>query len=359
MSRFMKKAFQDFDSYTPGEQKNDGSYCKLNTNESPFTPAPAVVQALADFDADMLRLYPDPTGRVLKEKLAAMHGVAPENIFLSNGSDDIINFAVLAFVDQDEEVVFPEISYSFYDVIAALHCVNVRRIPMAEGFSIDPEDYCDLNQNIVIANPNAPTGLALSSDQIRRIAASNPDHLVLIDEAYVDFGAETVIPLISEYDNLLVSRTFSKYAGFAGGRLGYAIGSKDLISDLTTIQYSTNPYNINRISMRLAEAIVDSDDYYRVNAGRIAATRARVCEKLQSMGFEVIPSKANFVFVRHASVDGGTIYEELKKRFVLVRHFDKAPISDYIRVSIGSDRQMDLFINKLQEVLSINQASEE
>ena len=352
MSRFIKKRYRDFASYTPGEQRNDGTYIKLNTNESPYPPAPEVQDALLQTNSEAMRLYPDPTGKVLKEKLAALYEVQPENIFLSNGSDDILNFAMMAFVDTDEQIAFPEITYSFYEVIAALHDVKVNQIPMNDDLSINAGDYCGLNQNIVIPNPNAPTGTALSPAEIEEIVRTNPDHVVLIDEAYVDFGAESVIPLTKKYHNLLVAHTFSKYASFAGGRLGFAVGSDELIQDLMTIQYSTNPYNINRLTMKLAEATVDADDYYRANAERIKKTRARIVTALEEMDFTVIPSLANFVFVKHARISGKTIYEEMLKRFVLIRHFDNPRITDYNRISIGSDEQMDLFLERLTEVLN-------
>ena len=352
MSRFIKNRYHGFASYTPGEQRNDGTYIKLNTNESPYPPAPEVQNALSQADLEAMRLYPDPTGKVLKDKLAALYNVQPENIFLSNGSDDILNFAMMAFVDEDEQIAFPEITYSFYEVIAALHDVRVNRIAVKDDLMIDPADYYSLNQNIVIPNPNAPTGTALSADEIEMIVRTNPDHVVLIDEAYVDFGAESVIPLTKVYDNLLVAHTFSKYASFAGGRLGFAVGSAGLIQDLMTIQYSTNPYNINRMTMRLAEATVDADTYYRANAERIKKTRARTVAALETMDFSVIPSMANFVFAKHACISGKTIYEQMLKRFVLIRHFDNPKITDYNRISIGSDEQMDFFLERLTEVLN-------
>ena len=248
-------------------------------------------------------------------------------------------------------------------MIADLHGVKVNLIPMRPdphaGFSdktgdelfIDPADYFGLNQNIIIPNPNAPTGTVLTPGEIEEIIRTNPDHVVLIDEAYADFGADSVIPLTKKYDNLLVSHTFSKYASFAGGRLGYAVGSPGLIRDLMTIQYSTNPYNINRLTMTLAEATVDADAYYRANAEKIRATRARVTGELERMGFEVIPSLANFVFANHQSIPGRTIYEEMLRRFVLIRHFDNPKITDYNRISIGSDEQMDIFLERLRDVL--------
>ena len=359
MSRLIKKAYRGFVSYTPGEQRNDGSYIKLNTNESPYPPSPEVSAVLKGADPGALRLYPDPTGRALKEKLARLHGVKPDNIFLSNGSDDILNFAMMAFVDEDEAIAFPEISYSFYEVIARLHGLRQIRVPMrpcagagGDALDIDPADYCSLGENIFIPNPNAPTGTVLKPEQIEEIVKSNPERLILIDEAYADFGAESVIPLTAVYDNLLVSHTFSKYASFAGGRLGYAVGTADLIRDLTTIQYATNPYNINRLTMQLAEATVDSNDYYRANAQKVMATRARVTKALEKIDFTVVPSCANFVFARHASVPGKTIYEEMLKRFVLIRHFDNPAITDYNRISIGSDEQMDAFLMRLSDVLN-------
>ena len=351
MSRYIKKDYKNFISYTPGEQKNDGSYIKLNTNESPYTPAPAVLNALSRADLEALRLYPNPTGRTLKEKLAVLYGVESDNIFLSNGSDDILNFAFMAFVDEDEAIAYPKISYSFYPVIARLHGINVNRVAMADGLMIDYRNFCGLGQNIVIPNPNAPTGQALTTGQIEEIVRTNPDHLVLIDEAYVDFGAESAIPLTKQYDNLLVSRTFSKYASFAGGRLGVAVGNAELIKDLASIQYATNPYNVNRLTMKLAEATVDSDAYYRANAEKIRATREHVTAALRKMGFSVLPSLANFVFVRHDKIDGRELYEELKKRYILVRHFDDPAISDYNRISIGSDEQMDALLKELAEII--------
>ena len=350
MSRFMKERLQGFVSYTPGEQPRDKQYVKLNTNESPYPPAPGVLKALEEADYQDLRLYPDPTGKELKEAVAGLYGVEPEQVFLSNGSDDILNFAFMSFIEDGEEIVFPDITYSFYETIADLHAVSYRQIPLTEDFRIRVPDYTGIGKNIVLPNPNAPTGIALSSEEIERIVSTNPDHLMLIDEAYVDFGGESVIPLVKKYDNLLVSQTFSKSRCFAGGRLGFAVAQKPLIDDLLKIQYGTNPYNVNRITQLAAVATIREDAYYREMAAKIRKTRTAVTEELKKAGFEVLPSEANFILIRHESIGGQEIYEKLKDKGVLVRHFTKERIRDYNRVTIGSGEQMEIFLEKLGEI---------
>jgi histidinol-phosphate aminotransferase len=351
MSRFISSRFRGFKSYTPGEQPHDTEYVKLNTNESPFPPAPKVCTALRQVDMESLRLYPDPQGTALKKKIAALYDVEPENVFLSNGSDDILNFAFLAFNDTDDTLLMPDITYSFYRVIASLHGVHYKEVLLKDDMHIDIGDYCGSGCNIVIPNPNAPTGIALSPAEIEEILKTNPDKVVLVDEAYVDFGAESVVPLIKKYDNLLVSQTFSKSRSFAGGRLGFAIADRELIADLGVIQYSTNPYNVNTLSLILAGAAVDANDYYMDNCRKIAENREYTTEKLLGLGFEVLPSKANFVFARHPKVSGENVYAELKKRGVLVRHFDDERIKDYVRITIGSRDQMDVLLRQLEAIV--------
>ena len=351
MSRFLKERLQGFVSYTPGEQPRDKQYVKLNTNESPYPPAPGVLKALGEADYRDLRLYPDPTGKALKEAVAGLYDIEPEQVFLSNGSDDILNFSFMAFVEDGEEIVFPDITYSFYETIADLHAVSYRRIPLTEDFQIRVSDYTGIGANIVLPNPNAPTGIALSAEEIEQIVSTNPDHLVLIDEAYVDFGGESVIPLIKKYDNLLVSQTFSKSRCFAGGRLGFAAAQKPLIDDLMKIQYGTNPYNVNRITQLAALETIRENGYYREMAGRIRKTRAAVTEELRKMGFEVLPSEANFILMRHDRIGGQEIYEKLKENGVLVRHFTAERIKDHNRVTIGSDEQMEIFLEKLEQII--------
>lgn len=351
MSRFMSNRFAGLKSYTPGEQPQDRTYVKLNTNESPFPPAPEVIAAVSAAEVGKLNLYPDPECRVLKEKLAQRYGLKPENVFISNGSDDILNFAFMAFCDKDRPVAFPSISYGFYPVYAQLHGLDAKSIPLREGFRLEPEDYLNLNRNIVIANPNAPSGRAISVEDIRRILESNPNHVVLVDEAYVDFGAESCCRLIGEYENLLVCMTFSKSRSMAGGRLGFALGSAALIADLETIKFSTNPYSINRLTMTAAIATIEHDDYYQTCCQKIMENRAYTVEQLDKLGFETISSLANFIFTRCPGMEGGALCAALRERGVLVRHWDKPEISDYLRITIGSREQMDTLLDAVRDIL--------
>ena len=351
MSRFMSRRFDGLEAYVPGEQPQDMRYVKLNTNESPFPPSPAVFAALNDAETERLNLYPDPEGKVLRQKLAALYGVETENVFLANGSDELLNFFFMAFCDQERPVAFPSISYGFYPVYASLYNLPSTAIPLREGFRLEPADYCGIHRNIVIANPNAPTGRAVSVAEIEEIVRTNPDHAVMIDEAYIDFGGESCVGLVSKYENLLVGQTFSKFRSLAGGRLGYAIGSRALIEDLDKIRYSTNSYNINRLTMAAAAAVIDSNDYYVQNSRIIQENRAYTVAGLEKLGFETLPSKANFIFTRCPQVEGGRLYRSLKAKGVLVRRWDKPEISDYCRVTIGNREQMDIFLEKVREIL--------
>lgn len=352
MSRFLSPRFAGLEAYTPGEQPQDQQYVKLNTNESPYPPSPEVLERISAAETGRLNLYPDPTGRVLKEKLAALYGVEPENVFLSNGSDDILNFSFMAFCDGERGAAFPEISYGFYPVYADLYHVPCIQVPLKEDFSVDYRDYCGIGRMVVIANPNAPTGMEISLAEIEEILKSNPDHVVLIDEAYVDFGGTSCVALTKKYENLLVVQTFSKSRSLAGARLGFAIAGKELIADLEKIKYSTNPYNINRLTLAAGEAAVESDAYYRENAKKIAETREDAAARLRGMGFTVLPSVANFIFAKSDVLPGETVYQELKKKGVLVRHFGKEKIKDFVRITIGTPEQMDILLEKLAEVLA-------
>lgn len=351
MSRFLSRRFADLEAYVPGEQPQDMKYVKLNTNESPFPPAPAVLEAVNASEIDRLNLYPDPEGKALREKLAAHYGVKLENVFLANGSDELLNFFFMTFCDEDQPVAYPAVSYGFYPVYAALYRLPHTEVPLREDFRLEPEDYCGIGKNIVIANPNAPTGRIIGVDEIERIVKSNPDHVVMIDEAYIDFGGESCLPLVEKYENLLVCQTFSKFRSLAGGRLGFAVGSPALIEDLDKIKYSTNSYNINRLTMAAAIATIESNEYYVNNSKRIQANRAYTVEELDALGFETLPSKANFIFTRRPGVPGGTLYRELKARGVLVRHWEKPEIADWCRVTIGSREQMEFFLEKVREIL--------
>ena len=349
MSRFLREQYRSLNAYTPGEQPRDMQYIKLNTNESPYPPAPSVVAAMNGEQVELLRLYSDPTAKELKEKLASLYGMQPENVFVSNGSDEVLNFAFMAFGGQG--VVFPEISYGFYEVYAELYQLDYEKIPLGADFSLNYKTYCGKNKMVVIANPNAPTGMSIPVSQIEEILKTNGDSLVLIDEAYVDFGGESALKLIGKYDNLLVTRTFSKSRCLAGGRLGYAFASPAIIEDLEKIKYSTNPYNINRLTLLLGAATVDAEPYYREKCAEIMETRAWTKKQLEKLGFTVLPSDTNFLFAKTPDMDGGQLYETLKTRGILVRHFGNPQISQFNRITIGTREQMETLVNTLKEVL--------
>ena len=350
MSRFMSPRFADLEAYTPGEQPRDQVYVKLNTNESPYAPSPEVFAAVSAAEVGKLNLYPDPTGKALKEKLAALYGVEAKNVFLSNGSDDILNFAFMAFCDSERGAAYPEISYGFYPVYADLYHVDSKVIPLKEDFSVDYKDYCGIGRMVVIANPNAPTGMEISLAEIEKILKSNPDNIVIIDEAYIDFGGTSCVDFIKKYDNLLVVQTFSKSRSMAGARLGFAIADAGIIEDLEKIKYSTNPYNINRLTLAAGEAAVDSNDYYVENAKKIAETREMTTARLREMDFTVLDSKANFVFAKSNTISGKVMYEELKKKGVLVRFWGKAKIEDFLRITICTPEEMNVLFEKIEEI---------
>ncbi|MGM9615373.1 MAG: histidinol-phosphate transaminase [Oscillospiraceae bacterium] len=351
MSRFLSQKHAALTPYTPGEQPRDMQYTKLNTNESPFAPSDAVRAAVAA-ESERLQLYCDPECTALREKAAALYGVKPENILPVNGSDEILYFAFLAFGDEEHPIAFPDISYGFYPVYAEMNHIPAHIIPLKEDFSLDPNDYIGLNETIIIANPNAPTGRTISVADIERIVQSNPNNVVIIDEAYVDFGGESCVPLIETYDNLLVTQTFSKSRSLAGARLGFGIGPAALIRDLNTIKYSTNPYNVNRMTQAAGCAAIDDNDYYLKNAQTIMENRAYTTAELEKLGFEVLPSKANFLFARRPDISGFDLYAGLKARGVLVRHFAKDRIADFVRITIGTRAQMDILLDSIRAILN-------
>ena len=350
MSRFFSEKFHDLSPYTPGEQPKDTQYIKLNTNESPFPPSVKAIQMAAEA-ASQLQLYSDPECRDLVKTAAEVFGVEEDEILFTNGSDEILNFAFMAFCDENHPAVFPDITYGFYKVFAALNGVPYEQISLAEDFTIGVEDYCGINKTIVIANPNAPTGIALTTEQIERIIKTNPNNVVIIDEAYVDFGAQSVIPLIHKYDNLLVTGTFSKSRSLAGGRLGFGIGCKALIRDLNTMKYATNPYNVNRMTMAAGVGTLLDESYIQENCRKIMEVREWTMQQLKSAGFTLTDSRANFVFAAHPEMDGKEIYLRMKEKGVLIRHFDTPRLGQYNRITVGSSEQMRIFIEKLKEVL--------
>lgn len=353
MSRFFSSKYNKLTPYTPGEQPKDTNYIKLNTNESPFPPSEkAIIKAMDE--AGRLQLYPDPECRALTEKMADLLSVKYENVLMTNGSDEILNFAFMAFCDKDHPAYFPNISYGFYSVFAELNNVPYTEIPLKEDFSIDISDYKNLDGTIFIANPNAPTGIALTPSQIEEILVSNPDNVVVIDEAYVDFGAESCVSLTKKYDNLLVCQTFSKSRSMAGARLGFGVANEEIISDLNTVKYSTNPYNINRMTMAAGIGVLEDEAYTRENCNTIIKNREMTTEKLKELGFTTTDSKSNFIFAKHPSVDGKIIYEQLKLRGILVRHFSKPIISEYVRITVGTYEQMTALLFALKKILEEN-----
>ncbi len=350
MSRFLSERRKNLVPYTPGEQPKDMQYIKLNTNESPFPPSKKAVEYAAAA-AGRLNLYPDPECKALTEEIAKMCGVDTENVLVTNGSDEILNFAFIAFCDEKKQAVFPDITYGFYPVFAEINNVPYTEIPLKEDFSINIEDYCGINKNIFIANPNAPTGMVISLADIERIIKTNPNNIVVIDEAYVDFGAESAVSLISKYDNLLVTQTFSKSRSMAGARLGFGVGSKEVIRDLNTVKYSTNPYNINSMTMAAGLGVLADSEYTEQNCREIIKNREFTVKELEKLGFICTNSVANFVFAKHNSIAGKDIYLRLKEEGVLIRHFDKERIYDYNRITIGSKEQMDIFVKTLTKAL--------
>ncbi len=349
MSRFLNKRFKSLEEYVPGEQPQDKKYIKLNTNESPYPPSDGVIKAINAQEIKDLRLYCDPDCKKLKNALAELYGVGPENIFLSNGSDDILNFAFMAFAENG--AAYADITYGFYSVFAALHGIASSVIPLKEDFTLDTDAFKSCGRLVVIANPNAPTGIALSLSEVEEIVRSNPDNVVLIDEAYVDFGAESCAVLTEKYSNLLCVQTFSKSRSMAGARLGFAIANKDIIADLEKIKYSTNPYNINRLTQVAGTKAVEENSYYTDNCKKIIATREYTVKELTALGFEVLPSKTNFVFAKSDKISGEELYLRLKENGVLVRHFTNPKIKDFNRITIGSKEEMEIFIEKVKEIL--------
>lgn len=350
MSRFFSEKFNTLTPYTPGEQPRDQQYIKLNTNESPFPPSPKA-QLRAAEEAGKLQLYSDPTCATLIAEAAKTLGVAEDEIIFSNGSDEVLNFAFMAFCDENCPAIFPDITYGFYKVFAQLNGIPYKQIPLKADFTIDTKDYMGQNKTIFIANPNAPTGLYLGLDKIEQILKSNPDNVVVVDEAYIDFGGESAIPLTKKYDNLLVVQTFSKSRSMAGGRLGFAVGSKSLIQDLNTIKYSVNPYNVNRMTMAAGVGALEDDAYFRTNCQAIVDNRTWTTGELSRLGFDTLPSLTNFVFTKNTAIPGKELYRKLKERGILVRHFDTPRLTDYVRVTIGSAEQMAAFIRTTKEIL--------
>ncbi len=350
MSRFFSEKYIDLEPYVPGEQPRDQQYVKLNTNENPYPPLPEVTKAVEEASRK-LYLYSDTECVDLRKALASRLDISPGELLVTNGSDEILNFAFMAFCDKHTPAYFADITYGFYPVFAAINRVPYETIPLRDDLTINVADYYHKAGTIFIANPNAPTAIALRAREIEEILKRNPYNVVIVDEAYVDFGAESCVPLIRKYDNLLVTQTFSKSRSMAGARLGMGIGNPELIRDLNTVKYSTNPYNVNSLTSAACVASLKNDEYNRENSLKIMDTRDQYGRKLRELGFEMTESQANFFFARHPEIPGEELYLELKKRGVLIRHFNAERIKDYNRITIGTPEQMDRLVEEIKAIL--------
>jgi len=356
MSRFLSIKHKDLAAYTPGEQPTDlKEYTKLNTNESPYPPPPDVLRAVTEQEINNLRLYPNPDGSLLIEKIAKLYNVTAKNVIIGNGSDELLAFAFHGLF-HDKGVAFPDITYGFYPVYAKLYGIDAMGISLRDDFTINVDDYKNIGKNIVIANPNAPTGIALSLNEIEEILGSNPDTVVVIDEAYVDFGADSAVSLIDKYDNLIVMHTFSKSRSMAGARMAYAIASPPLIEDLNKMKYSFNPYNVNRLTQAMSLAALDNEEYFEKKRKDIIHERTQTAAVLKVLGFIMTDSKANFIFAKHPKISGLDLYTALKEKGVLVRQWNKPKISDYLRITIGSKTDMFVFNKTIKQILEEHNA---
>jgi histidinol-phosphate aminotransferase len=352
MSRYWSRQLHGLSAYQAGEQPRDRSYIKLNTNENPYPPAPRVIDKIHGFSAHELRLYPDPQSARLRRTIADYYGLQIDQVFVGNGSDEVLAHAFMALFRQIYPICFPDISYSFYPVYCGYFGIEYQQIPLTGSFDIDTGHFPPTNGGIIFPNPNAPTGKFTDPAQIQSLLRRNSESAVIIDEAYIDFGGASCIPLISSFPNLLIIQTLSKSRSLAGLRVGYALGDPGLITGLEIAKNSFNCYPLDRIAASAAiEAFLD-DDYFQQCRQRIIRTRAWTADRLAGLNFEVVPSSANFMLARHRELPGRSLYQQLKQRGILVRHFDAPRISDYVRISIGTDAEMETLIRTLEEILA-------
>lgn len=349
MSSFLSKNYEKLVPYVPGEQVNE-KVIKLNTNESPFPPSPKVLEALSDDVINKLNLYSDPELKELRRAIAEQFDVTPDMVFCGNGSDDVLAFAIMGFCGAGGKLCCPEISYGFYPVYADIFGVELEQIPLKDDFSIDANDYIGKGKNIVIANPNAPTGLTLTFDEVEKIVASNPDNVVIMDEAYMAFCGESCMELVKKYNNLLVTRTFSKSHSLAGLRVGFGIASKEIIDDLNKLKYSFNPYNINTLSIKAAAAAIADNEYYDDKIAQIVENRENTLAALRELGFKCTDSKANFIFASTDKMPASALAAQLRKKGILIRYFNKPKIDNYLRITVGSAEEMQALVAAIKEI---------
>ncbi len=352
MSRFLNEKFQTLEPYTPGEQpKVLGKLIKLNTNENPYEPAPSVVKVINEAEVNRLKLYSEPAASQFTDAVAEYYGIGKDQVIAGNGSDEILAFIFMAFQGRTGRVYYPEISYSFYPVYCDIFKAEGVKVPLAEDFSIRPEDYYDADGTIVITNPNAPTGIALTLDQIESILQHNRDNLVVIDEAYVDFGAQSAVSLIDSYDNLMIVQTLSKSRSLAGARVGFAMANSGLIADMNRIKFSFNPYNLNRLSILAGAEAMKDTAYFEKTRKLIMDTREEFVADMKKLGFRVLPSSANFVFASSDRISGEEYFTKLKKYNIIVRHFKDEKIRDFVRITIGTPEEMKALVRATEEIL--------
>lgn len=337
--------------YVPGEQPKQKNIIKLNTNENPYPPAPGVENLAKEFECDALRLYPDTDAAALVQALSEHYHVSPSRIFVGVGSDDVLSMAFLTFFNSGKPILFPDITYSFYDVWADLYRIPYKVCPLNRDFRIMPDDYKQENGGVIFPNPNAPTGVFESLETVEEIIKANPDAVVIVDEAYIDFGGESCLPLLEKYENLLIVQTFSKSRSMAGMRIGFAMGSEKLIRCLKDVKFSFNSYTMNMPAQVLGVEAVRDEAYFEETCAKIVATRERMKGELHRLGFSFPDSRTNFIFAAHERLSGEEIFNALKERKIYVRHWNKPRISNYLRITIGTDEQMDTLLAALKEIL--------
>jgi len=351
MSKYWSNKVKSLKPYVPGEQPKDKKYIKLNTNENPYPPSPKVIQAIEKVANSDLKLYPDPEVDCLRTTIANYYGLKKDEIFVGNGSDEVLGFSFMAFFNPGEPILFPDISYSFYKVYANLFNIDYKLASLDEAFNIPLNKFLEKNGGIVIPNPNAPTAKYIDVESLEELIKNNADSVVIIDEAYIDFGGESSVKLIKNYPNLLVVQTLSKSRSLAGLRVGFAMGNKELVTALNMVKNSINSYTIDRLALAGANAAFEDKDYFENTRKKIIKTRERTIKSLKEIGFKVIDSKANFIFISYPKIYAEILFKELRDKGILVRYFNDDRIDNYLRVSIGTDDEMDKFVEALKEII--------
>lgn len=351
MSREWTKNLRNIEPYVPGEQSKDKDIVKINANENPYPPSPKAAEILKSFDTNKLRFYPSANSTKLKEAIAKYYKVDVSNVFVGNGSDDVLAVAFQSFFNSEKPIVYPDLTYSFYPVWCSLFGIKYKNYPVGDDFRINPEDYKEKNGGVVIPNPNAPTSLGEGLDFVEKILNYNQDSVVIIDEAYVDFGGTSSIPLIDKYENLLVTGTFSKSRSLAGLRIGFAIGSKALIDVMEAVKNSYNSYTVDSLSIEMGAASIEDDEYFKSTCKKVIKTRERVTLELEKLGFDVLDSQTNFIFATYNKHNMKSLFEYLKTQKVFIRYFSLPRIENYVRITIGTNEEMDIFLEKTKEFI--------